>query len=209
MNMSNYKTTLRSLSIIIINLFTLLLLVKGELKAQNCFGLLSSSEKIIYDTLILQIYSENKLVYGVEEKKIIVMPGQSKWVKKLVDKNCVSSDIADCYVWCPENIPEESKTYFVVTDTTSIKNFTYDSIYIYKGKIKEGQKIRQQVLCDDEISDSLLSELRQLLENQGYEISKTKKSDVLAALIEFQKDQKLAYGYFEPISIELLKKLEK
>jgi hypothetical protein len=186
-----------------------MLFVKSDLNAQTCFGLLTSSEIILYDTLQLPIYSENKLVSGVELRNIILVPGHTKWVKKLADKNCVSPKIEDCLVWCLENIPAESKTYFIVTDTATIKNFTYETIYIHRGIIKAGQKIKRQVLCDHEINDALLSELRQLLENQGYEISKTKKSKVLAALIEFQKDQKLAYGYFEPISISLLKKLSK
>lgn len=210
MNMLNYKTSFRTPSITLFCIFLIsLLFVKSNLNTQTCFGLLSSSETIIYDTLLLPVYSENKLVSGVELRNIILVPGHTKWVKKLADKNCVSPKIEDCLVWCLENIPAESKTYFIVTDTATIKNFTYETIYTHRGVIKAGQKIKRQVLCDHEINDTLLSELRQLLENQGYEISKTKKSKVLAALIEFQKDQKLAYGYFEPISIELLKKFKK
>lgn len=205
-NTSRSKSQFNSLQVVVLLAF---IFVKSDLNAQTCFGLLTSSEIILYDTLQLPIYSENKLVSGVELRNIILVPGHTKWVKKLADKNCVSPKIEDCLVWCLENIPAESKTYFIVTDTATIKNFTYETIYIQRGIIKAGQKIKRQVLCDHEINDTLLSELRQLLENQGYEISKTKKSKVLAALIEFQKDQKLAYGYFEPISISLLKKLSK
>ncbi|MFZ1380472.1 MAG: hypothetical protein WAS56_12450 [Saprospiraceae bacterium] len=205
-NTSRSKSQFNSLQVVVLLAF---IFVKSDLNAQTCFGLLTSSEIILYDTLQLPIYSENKLVSGVELRNIILVPGHTKWVKKLADKNCVSPKIEDCLVWCLENIPAESKTYFIVTDTATIKNFTYETIYIQRGIIKAGQKIKRQVLCDHEINDTLLSELRQLLENQGYEISRTKKSKILAALIEFQKDQKLAYGYFEPISIELLKKLKK
>ena len=205
-NTSRSKSQFNSLQVVVLLAF---IFVKSDLNAQTCFGLLTSSEIILYDTLQLPIYSENKLVSGVELRNIILVPGHTKWVKKLADKNCVSPKIEDCLVWCLENIPAESKTYFIVTDTATIKNFTYETIYIQRGIIKAGQKIKRQVLCDHEINDTLLSELRQLLENQGYEISRTKKSKILAALIEFQKDQKLAYGYFDPISIELLKKLKK
>ena len=205
-NTSRSKSQFNSLLVVVLLAF---IFVKSDLNAQTCFGLLTSSEIILYDTLQMPIYSENKLISGVEAKKIDLVTGKTKWVKKLADKNCASPNIEDCLVWCLENIPAESKTYFIVTDTATIKNFTYETIYIIRGIINEGQKIKRQVLCDHEINDTLLSELRQLLENQGYEISKTKKSKVLAALIEFQKDQKLAYGNFEPISIELLKKLKK
>ena len=205
-NTSRSKSQFNSLQVVVLLAF---IFVKSDLNAQTCFGLLTSSEIILYDTLQLPIYSENKLVSGVELRNIILVPGHTKWVKKLADKNCVSPKIEDCLVWCLENIQAESKTYFIVTDTATIKNFTYETIYIQRGIIKAGQKIKRQVLCDHEINDTLLSELRQLLENQGYEISRTKKSKILAALIEFQKDQKLAYGYFEPISIELLKKFKK
>ena len=184
-NTSRSKSQFNSLQVVVLLAF---IFVKSDLNAQTCFGLLTSSEIILYDTLQLPIYSENKLVSGVELRNIILVPGHTKWVKKLADKNCVSPKIEDCLVWCLENIPAESKTYFIVTDTATIKNFTYETIYIQRGIIKAGQKIKRQVLCDHEINDTLLSELRQLLENQGYEISRTKKFKKLADLIELQKE---------------------
>ena len=94
-NTSRSKSQFNSLQVVVLLAF---IFVKSDLNAQTCFGLLTSSEIILYDTLQLPIYSENKLVSGVELRNIILVPGHTKWVKKLADKNCVSPKIEDCLV---------------------------------------------------------------------------------------------------------------
>jgi len=133
----------------------------------------------------------------VENK--MVAPATQKWVKTGTNKNCLSSNPADCEIWSlkqvdavyqkvsrkvevvPESIQEEvipAQTQVIprqklVQPEREVKTeipITYKTV-MKKTMIKKGGYIIwKEILCDQDVTESKINQIQQALVREGYDV---------------------------------------
>ena len=133
----------------------------------------------------------------VEKQKIVISEATTKWVKRKADKNCLSDDPNDCLVWCLVEVPAEIFKGYVVTDTSLTKDYRLESIS-KKEIIKGGGYTEwKEVLCEHKITPDLVRDLKNALQEAGYDpgpIDGIFKTKIKIALTKYQKDNILPVG---------------
>jgi hypothetical protein len=130
---------------------------------------------------------------GVESVKWPITESRAKWIKQKADKNCLSRDPNDCFVYCLVELPREFKTMTIVTDTSVTSRFTTTEIEA-EVSVKKGHKKVVPVLCPDDLDEEVTSAIEAALESRGYSINASIGETMKAALVQFQKDNRLPVG---------------
>jgi hypothetical protein len=133
---------------------------------------------------------------------------ETKWEKKKADKNCLSSDPNDCLVWCKVNIPEIKSVEYFVIDTSQKGTFEWQKFPIKK-LVKKGGIIEwKEVVCEKDMTKSLIKEIQNELIKRGYyegEVDGKISINLKQGLTSYQKKEGLYVG---AITIESLKYLQ-
>ena len=77
---------------------------------------------------IIYTGDESKEDVDIEKVEIEIIPASTKWIKKKLNKNCLSKNPDDCYIRCLVEIPAVSKTLTILKDTTQSKNYIIENI---------------------------------------------------------------------------------
>jgi hypothetical protein len=175
-------------------------------KDGKCYAKCMIPDKFEIFELLYPVYQGVGQPEGVERKTIVLKPASTKWVKKTTDRNCLSADPNDCLVWCLVEIPAESETLMVVTDTTKVKSFAMRPFSQKTMKSLGGNSEWREIVCEQNESPIFYHNISTSLTARGYLTEKqTVKDDKLkAALTQFQKDKGLPVGQF---NVETLKAL--
>ena len=142
----------------------------------------------------IYVYTGDDHEVETREQTIKIITGESKWVKKKADRNCLSSNPDDCLVWCLVD-QTENKTFTTVIDTSTTKQW---NSYRYKSRANKS-KMSATVLCKQQISKDLLSALAKRLYNLGYDTDPNKEYKKLKGCLKkefntFQEDYELPIG---------------
>ena len=175
--------------------------------AGKCFAraVISDQFSIQYDTIgVYDIDEEiphDKLIYSYE------VPKTTKWVKKKADKNCLSRNPEDCLVWClqEEGGYVEERMAKTVVDTSGTTSRQYvvkeDKVVTEEGGFTEWV----EVLCQKDITEELIFNIRTSLIARGYELeSDINGQDYKVALKNFQSDNQLPLGQLDVFTMEAL-----
>ncbi|MFT4534909.1 MAG: hypothetical protein ACJA1A_002508 [Saprospiraceae bacterium] len=175
--------------------FTCIIFAQEVFNPENyAFDCYSEVELPRVTTTTLYVYDGLDPNIETEEVTIMLKSGQTKWEKRKADRNCLSANPEDCLVWCLVEV-STPMIYDIVKDTSSTTEW-----YPYKYTIsKKGEKVNDKVLCNYEIRQELLNELRDKLYKLGYDIKPKKKYKKLKGKFnrefkQFQEDYELPVG---------------
>lgn len=160
-------------------------------------------------TTYYNIFTGNEELEDVElkTKEIILKPASTKWEKKKADKDCQSEDPNDCLVWCLTETPATKKTLKILLDTTQSKNF--ESIPIKTKTLIRAGGFEQwkPVLCEEEITSDIISQLATKLTQNGFEVNPNTSSitpEFKNKLNEYQKSKDLPIGSLDYETLDSL-----
>lgn len=133
----------------------------------------------------------------LEEVEIAITPPVEKWVKKRTNMPCRSRNPDDCLVWCLEKSKGEYITRVVVVDTTQTENFREEWIEIKELTQKGGHMDWVEVVCENEVNQRLIANLRAALNAKGYhvlDVSDDFSEEMQKVLKQYQVDNNLPVG---------------
>ncbi len=140
----------------------------------------------------------------LQVKKVVIQNASTKWVKKRVDKNCISNDPDDCMVWCLEEIPAVETAVVAMKDTTQSKNFEMRKIeFIDPGGYAEWRP----AVCEDELTEELIMKVQSSLKEKGFfkgRINGKLDSRSKNYLLNFQEVSRLPMGALDYETLEAL-----
>ncbi len=177
-------------------------------KPGSCYAKAITPDKFISVEKNYIKYLGNDFDNPYVKKEKIVLKGEesAKWVKRKADKNCLSSDPEDCYVWCLEKQPERYVEYYAVTDTFMVEEFEVVTETFKIIDTPGGNREWVEVLCQKDIDSDFLFNLSQQLSERGYEHTFQGKFDssVQLALTTFQKNHQLPVGQLDFRTLDYL-----
>jgi len=164
-----------------------------------------------YETYTIQIIEYTGTDFDnpfIDKVKDIIVPESANWVKKKADKNCLSADPNDCLVWCLVKTPEKAVEYYSVSDTNEIKEFKVRLIE-EENLIKNGGIKNVEVLCEKQLTESILMNITDALALRGYPTGALSgvflHPNTIESLNQYQEENSFPVGSF---NIETLKALE-
>jgi hypothetical protein len=172
-------------------------------EAGKCYAKCNSGVSYTIETFAE--YLGDKRVGSIEEYTIDLEPNQTIEKKKGVKSKCYDPSSEDCFLWETIDISdEESVTFWIVADTSVVKNFKMTTLKITKSKGIEWR----EVLCESNCTPTVIEEIYQKLTALGYYCGKQKSlisSDFKNALIKYQIKNNLPVGQ---LNIETLNQLK-
>jgi len=180
-----------------------------QFKDGECYAKCIVPDDIFVNYEEYVVYTGNELEEDVdiEVLEIVLQEKSEKWVKKMMDKNCLSADPNDCIVWCLVKIPEKKEVLTILKDTTQSENYTLKRIEKKVVRERGGYTEWKQVLCAKDITKPIIGQIQNVLRDKGYYEkinsykmdSKTKK-----ALTNFQKENVLPVGQLDFETLDVL-----
>lgn len=144
-----------------------------------------------YNVFTGDVATEN---VDVEEVSIEISAANTKWVKKKADRNCLSSDPNDCLVWCLVEVPAVTENFTILKDVSQSKNYEVKEIKKEILTKKGGYEKWQKVICKNQITPSVVSQLHQSLSEKGYTVgapSKKINRNLKSAIFKYQRENLL------------------
>ncbi len=144
------------------------------------------------------VYTGDASLEEVELEEVVVetKPAVAEWEKRKKPGNCKSKK-DDCYMWCFVKKPAETKTWTILKNPSQSENFEIKEIS-KKVLVKKGGYIeKQRVVCDEKMTESLVMELQQELENQKFNTgapAKKLNAFVREGLHKYQRANNLPVG---------------
>lgn len=144
------------------------------------------------------VYTGNKTMeeVGFELKRIEIEPAKSQWVRKRLppDQCKPTNNPNDCVVACLEETPAVYQEFKVLNDTIQTADFKLvnldQEIVIEKG----GQSYWIEIVCEKNITHSLLTKVQQSLNERGFyskEINGEFDETTIESLKKFQQSKRL------------------
>jgi len=134
-------------------------------------------------------------------ERIVLKPGTTKWVKKKVDKNCLSVDPNDCLVWCLTEVGAVKKEIKVPVHPATAGEVSYETYEIKKLIQKGGTTEWFEVVCADDISEDLVSKIQYALLHEGHQINEEEYNifgkETKAAFVQYQRENGLPVGQMD------------
>lgn len=174
----------------------------------KCYAKCLIPDKYEYFEKELTIYTgENTDREGVVLETIAIKPATKKWEKKKND-DCKSADPNDCLVWCLIDIPEITEDYYLVIDTSIVKEYTVEKVN-YAERVRTGGFTEwREVVCAVDVTKRFYLNVQMALIEKGYgesvvpdgKISKSTKE----ALVRCQKENSLPVGSLDIETLQFL-----
>ena len=177
-------------------------------EAGKCYAkCLIQDEVETYEEDLFVYTGQDHTIEGVVQETIIFRHATTRWEKKR-SPNCRSTDPNDCLVWCMVDVPEDSQDYYVVTDTSLIKDFKVETVTYSEVIRKGGFTEWKEVVCQSDVTPRLYSEIQLALIEKGFGkdiiadgvISRATKE----ALVAYQKANGLPVGSLDLETLDSL-----
>jgi len=174
----------------------------------KCYAQCITSDRYSHETeQILEYTGSDYEAEGVKKKTILLSKATTIWEKGKADPNCKSQNPQDCMVMCLVDIPAVKETYYIVTDTSTNKQFKITEIQ-KKSLISVGLRTGWvEVLCEKDITFKKIRAVQQALTDKGYSVDAIDgimDASTKSALVKYQKNNGLPEGN---LNIETLKNL--
>jgi len=181
----------------------------GMPSGPGCYAKCLISEKYTVEIEnIFEYTGDNYDSEWVEEVSIEVKPATSKWIKKKADPSCISSNPDDCLVWCLVDQEAEYENYYIVNDTSKVKDYKESSIRITKGIEKGGFTQWKEIVCEKDQTSDFYTDIQLALTENNYDLFKAEygvfDKTTKQALIKFQKENYLPIGNLDLETIAAL-----
>lgn len=123
----------------------------------------------IYKEFIIYTGDEELEFVDVENINIEIEPERNAWVKKRVEKNCLSNNPDDCAIWCKTIKPAKTVQLKILKDTSQTKNYRIEKIGFYNKNASIYKKeLKIQVICENEIDEDFIGKLQDALREKEY-----------------------------------------
>jgi len=134
----------------------------------------------------------------VEEIMIQTEPSTAEWIKKKADINCRPANPDDCLVWCLVETEPEFQSYYVVKDTSQVKEFLELSVE-QKWVDKQGGFTEwKEIVCAKDQTTEFYEDVQYALRQNNYDLNGSRPGifdkATKEALKQFQKDNNLPMG---------------
>lgn len=147
---------------------------------------------------------------NVEIEEVEISAPSTTWEKRKADKNCLSENPNDCYVWCLIEIPGQYIT--VLKDTTQSSNWEIKKVEMKELIKKGGFTEWNEVICNGDVTPQFYRIIRRSLHELGFceydpkEVSEKSVWDEAAkvALETFQRKRGLPIGNLNIATLEAL-----
>lgn len=175
----------------------------------KCYGKCLISPEIVQDSQEYIIFTgdDNEKDVEIENIELLIKAPKTKWVKKKVDPNCISSYKNDCLEWYKDDIEAKYITLPILKDTLSSKNFVIKTIHYERIVDLGGYTDWREVLCTNDITPKLIKRIRQSLNIHGYDLDPNKSNldtDFKKCLSNFQVEKNLPIGSLNIQTLEAL-----
>ncbi|MFT4533169.1 MAG: hypothetical protein ACJA1A_002561 [Saprospiraceae bacterium] len=169
----------------------------GRFESEKCYAKLVIQELYETDSLELFEYTgDNPSELKSVKYEIISMENSITVWEKKQQKDCISISPEDCFLWCLVEEPEKEFGLYVVSDTSTIKDFK-SKLFTRKILVKaEGLTEWREIICAAKVSAKLCQLIQISLIKAGYKVEVNGKvgAETKAALVNFQKDNGLPFG---------------
>lgn len=177
----------------------------GKCYAECLIGDEYESESLNFYEFTGDLGLENVEIYT---SKLIIEPSKTKWIQK-VKPNCNEVKSEECKIWYLEKSDEILEEIHGLKDTSQTDNFYLRTVEHEVLVNKGGYSEWREIVCNDDISDELLDEIKDELINLGYSIKSQSSRENISyefknVLIDFQRDNHLPIGNFDIETLELL-----
>lgn len=175
----------------------------------NCLVDPESYKPIILPIIKLEDISDD-IAFAKTKVRIVLEP---KYVKKKVDRNCLSANPNDCLEWVLVEQADAYTSYYVLLDTSTtqkyiLKTFDERNLYIHPSPLNLEER---KVICPTDLSIALLQDIqielitRGFLEDQHTSDNFTK--EIRMALVNYQIANDLPIGQLDAETLEELEVL--
>lgn len=174
----------------------------------KCYALCYIQDQYTIKVDSFPIYSNIENV-SYKAENIKIQSAHTEWVKKKADRNCLSADPEDCFLWCLVENPAHYRTIKIPNDPRQAGEVSYEYIETKTSIRKGGFTEWREVVCGDNISADLVRRVQNALLKNGYNVGKDGANNVLGAetktaLVKYQRDNGLPVGQLD---FETLKSL--
>lgn len=176
----------------------------------KCFAKCMIPDKVDIDSLFVLVYTGDDFeAKGIKKKKIILQEGSTKWVRRKADRNCMSSNPDDCFVWCLIDEDRVVEEVYEVTDTILVREYE-QKIFEKKKIVKKGGLTEwREVICNNDVTPDLFKKVQTALLDKGYDIGPQGIDGIVSretkeALVKYQKDNGLPVGQLDVETLEAL-----
>lgn len=188
---------------------------RGSISSSNnegkCYAkCLIEKSTIIYSADKYAVYTGNEEEEDVDISivKVELKPRFTKWLKKRADGDCHAPNPEDCMVWCLVHKPAITEEVKVLQDTSQSTNYEYRAIsYKHVPEPGGGHTEWRQVLCEEDLTSAIITDLQKALTDLGYfNSSETYEfdSETKKALIAFQRELELPIGNLNFETLDVL-----
>ncbi len=175
---------------------------KEDFEEGKCYAKCLISNQYIEKENDYIVYTGNELDEDVDTEvlELEIKPNRTEWVQERVDGNCVSSNPDDCLVWCLEEVQAEVIELILVNDTSQTNNYEIQRIPILVLNEKRSHTAWREVICDEDITISLITDIQNALRKAGFYSYNNTNTPILdsktkASLKTFQRENQLPIGY--------------
>lgn len=137
----------------------------------------------------------------------VLFKGYTTWDKRVSDKHCISPNPADCQIICSVQVMPESTTNILVARNPKKINPADITYQTFITQSYEGIKELRDILCGNQITEKLLSQVAEELYFRGYKVpdeNKEMNPELQAALYKFQLDNQLPLGFLNFETLDFL-----
>jgi hypothetical protein len=183
--------------------------VQSSYQDGRCYSKCLMPEKHEPDTIEYPVFigDENEENVDIEIVQVVMRPKTQMWVKKQSDRNCLSPDPNDCATMCLMEVPEVIRDVKVLIDTTQTQNYQIQRIYVQKVIKNGGYWEWREVLCEQNITTSVIEHIQKSLIEKGYfEGKATMKFDknTRSSIVKFQRENNLPIGNLDFETLDVL-----
>lgn len=175
---------------------------KVRIDREVCYAHILTDDSYQITKKKFPIYTgDDVLREGVEQINILLEKERFKWIKVKTDTSECEQKRSLIGIWCRSRIPEQYVSKSIVRDTSSIKNFEFET-FEERILIREGELLWREVQCNANVTPNLYIKVQQALLDNGYDIGPAGVDGIMAkdtkqALLRYQKDNGLPVGQLD------------
>ncbi len=172
----------------------------------KCYAKCLINSKYEIETDMEYVYTGSDFSIDGIEEYVYETGGTIKWMKKRADKNCRSANPEDCKVWCLSETPINKEVFYIVIDTSLVKDFV-ELPFDYEVRIEKGGYTEwREIVCAVDVTEDFYRDVQKVLIANSYYHADEADGQLSAAsknaLVQYQKDYELPIGALDYETLE-------
>jgi hypothetical protein len=177
----------------------------GKIEAGKCYAKCLIGEQYEKEEITIFQYTGVDFKSRKIKKQTVITSPESRKFISVKDTSCLKPNEADCIKSTMVVVPETSEEIYIVKDTNKVKDFKIRNVFQNK-LVKSGTYEWRQIVCQDDLTSSLILEIRKALIAEGYSLSLKKVVDkeFYTAFNLYQKKNNLLPGPIDYVTLRSL-----